>query len=67
MGGKLVPIESSISSLRKVFAFLHLILWLSNILTGIFYLGRLYSICVVKIRDPFHFSFFHIFLSRKQS
>ena len=26
-----------------------------------------YFICVVKICDPFHFSFFHIFLSRKQS
>ena len=30
----MVPIESSISYLRKVFAFLHLILWFSNILTG---------------------------------
>lgn len=31
------------------------------------YLDRLYFIYVVKICDPFHFSFFHIFLSRKQS
>ena len=30
-------------------------------------LSLLYFVCVVKICDPFHFSFFHIFLSRKQS